>query len=117
METSQQQPFKAEPVAGGVSQAERVAAAVGYLGILCLIPLFAFPSSAFARHHGRQGLVILCASVILWAGNIVPIFGQIAWVLGSIALFIGAIIGAVNALNGRMWEMPVLGRYAKMIKL
>ena len=117
METPNQAPFHAEPLGGGPSQTERIAAAVGYLGLLCLVPLFAFPNSAFARHHGRQGLVILLAAVILWAGNIVPIFGQIAWVLGSVILFILAILGAVNALNGRLWDMPVLGAYAKRIKL
>lgn len=95
----------------------RLIAAIGYLGILCLFPLLLKKDSAFAQHHGKQGLVILIAWVLLWVGNIIPVLGQIVWVLGSIALLILIILGIINALNGKMWEMPVLGKYAKEIKL
>lgn len=92
-------------------------AAIGYLGILCLIPLLLAKDSAFAQHHGKQGLVILLAWILLWVGNIIPVLGQIVWALGSILLFMLIIMGIVNAANGRMWELPVLGKYAKDIRL
>ncbi|MDG1949410.1 MAG: hypothetical protein P8J32_01145, partial [bacterium] len=88
---------------------DRLIAAIGYLGILCLVPLLLKKNSAFAQHHGKQGLVVLLAWVVLWIGNIIPILGQIVWFVGSIALLILVILGMVNALQGKMWEMPFLG--------
>jgi len=96
---------------------DRLMAAIGYLGILCLVPLLLKKDSAFAMHHGKQGLIILIAWIVLWVGNVIPVLGQIVWALGSIALVILIIVGMVNALQGKMWEMPVLGKYAKQIKL
>ncbi|NQV89068.1 MAG: hypothetical protein HQ488_01985 [Parcubacteria group bacterium] len=96
---------------------DRLIAAIGYLGILCLIPLLLKKESAFAQHHGKQGLVLLIAWVVLWIGNIVPILGQIVFSLGSIVLVILIILGMVNAIDGKMWNMPILGKYAKNLKL
>src|SRR3989339_1092032 len=107
------------PQSGATNDIEenKVIAAIGYLGILCLIPLLAKKNSAFAQHHGKQGLVILIAWIILWVVNVIPVFGQIVWALGSIGLLILVLLGIINALNGNIWEMPVLGQYAKQIKL
>jgi uncharacterized membrane protein len=74
-------------------------------------------NSAFAQHHGKQGLVLLLAWVVLWIGNIIPVLGQIVWFVGSIALVVLVILGMVNALQGKMWEMPFLGSLAKQLKL
>ena len=101
----------------GDAQDDRLIAAIGYLGILCLVPLLLRKDSKFAQHHGKQGLIILIVWLALWVGNIIPILGQIVWTLGTIALLILIILGMVNALQGKMWEMPVLGKYAKQIKL
>ena len=95
----------------------KVIAAIGYLGILCLIPLLAKKDSAFAQHHGKQGLVLLIVWMILWVVNVIPVLGQIVWALGSIGILILVLLGIINALNGNTWEMPVLGEYAKQIKL
>lgn len=96
---------------------DRFLAAIGYLGILCLIPLLLKKDSAFSQHHGKQGLVLLFAWIILWVGNVIPVLGQIVWMLGSIVLIILMILGMVNALQGRLWKMPVLGVFAKQIRL
>lgn len=98
-------------------QEDRLVAAIGYLGILCLIPLLLKKDSAFAQHHGKQGLVILIVWLALWIGMIIPILGQIVWTLGSIVLLVLIILGMVNALEGRRWDMPILAKYAKQIKL
>lgn len=99
------------------TQNDKLFAAIGYLGILCLIPLLLKKDSAFCQHHGKQGLVLLIAWLILWVGNVIPVLGQIVWAVGSVALLILLILGIINALNGKMWEMPVLGEYAKQIKI
>ena len=92
-------------------------AAVGYLGILCLIPLLLKKNSPFAQHHGKQGLVIVIAWLILFVANVIPFLGQLAWMVGSVLLLVLVVLGIVNSLNGKFWEMPFLGEYAKQIKL
>ncbi len=99
------------------AEENKLIAAIGYLGILCLIPLLLKKDSAFAQFHGKQGLVILISWLILWVGNVVPLLGQLVWLVGSLALLILIIMGMIHALNGEMWELPVLGKYAKQIKL
>lgn len=98
------------------TQTEKFVSAIGYLGVLCLIPLVLERKSAFSQHHGKQGLVLLIAWMVLWIGNIIPVLGQIVWVIGSVIFIILIILGMVNAFAGRMWEMPVLGVYAKRFK-
>lgn len=99
------------------AQDNRLVAAIGYFGILCLVPLLLKRNSAFAQHHGKQGLVLLIAWCLLWIGNIIPILGTIVWMAGSVVFVILVILGVINALNGKLWEMPVLGEYAKQIKI
>ena len=95
----------------------KLMAAVGYLGILCLIPLLFKRNSPYVQFHAKQGLVILIVWVILWIGNIIPILGQIVWAVGSVVLLIVVILGIVNALNGKMWPIPFLGKYAAQLKV
>ena len=95
---------------------DRFIAAIGYIGVLCVVPLILKRDSKFSQHHGKQGLVLLIAWMVLWVGNIIPILGQIVWLLGSFALIILMILGIINALNGKFWEMPILGSFAKNLK-
>lgn len=95
----------------------KLLAAIGYVGILCLIPLLAKKDSAFCQFHGKQGLVLFVIWLVLSMINVLPVLGQLIWVLGSIVLLVLVILGIVHALNGEEWELPVLGKYAKQIKL
>jgi len=95
----------------------KIIAAIGYLGVLCLIPLLGKKDSAFCQFHGKQGLVLFVVWLVLSMINILPILGQLIWVLGSIVLLVLVILGMVHALNGEEWELPALGKYAKQIKL
>lgn len=95
----------------------RLIAAVGYIGILCLIPLFFKKNSKYAQFHGKQGLVLLIGWVINFLIGVFPIIGWLLALIGTIALTVLSLIGIVKALNGEYWEMPYLASYAKKIKL
>ena len=99
----------------------KVIAAIGYLWILCLVPLLAKKDSKFAQHHGRQGLVLTVISIILWVVGFVlifiPIIGWLILFVAWITLIVLAVMGIVKSLNGEYWEIPVIGEYAKKIKL
>ena len=92
-------------------------AAIGYISILCLVPLLMKKDSPYAQFHGKQGMVLFIASIILMVANVVPILGQLIWVVGSIIIIILMVIGIMNAVSGKTEELPVIGTYAKMIKL
>ncbi len=91
----------------------RVIAAIGYVWILCLVPLFLKRDSKFAQFHAKQGLVLFVIEIFGWLIFWVPLIG---WILGVLIL-IFAVLGIMNALQGVYWEIPILGKYAKMINL
>src|SRR3989339_711633 len=84
-------------------------AAIGYIWFLFLIPLFLKRNSKFAQFHAKQGLVIF---VLEWLGFI-PIIG---WFLYVVAIVL-VVLGIKAALEGKYWEMPIFGKYAKKINL
>lgn len=117
MEEQNQQQTPVEPVApqgGQYDEAKDVAenklwAVLGYLGILCLIPLLAKRDSKFAQFHAKQGLVMLIGGFFVW----IPLFG---WILG-IFLFFLWIMGVYRALTGKMQPLPIVGELAAKINL
>ena len=93
-------------------QSNRLMAALSYIGILFLIPLFAAKESPYARFHCNQGFVLFLASLIAnFAYRFlrkVPLVG-IAAALLSLAVFVLAIVGIVNAAQGKAKELPLIG--------
>lgn len=89
--------------------------------IIFLIPLFAAKESKFARYHTNQGLVLFIASVALSIvySILTTILYAISWRLGLavsgilwlvfLLPTILAVIGIINAVNGRMKPLPILG--------
>ncbi len=95
----------------------KVVAAIGYLGILCLIPLLLKPKSQFAKFHGKQGLVLVIGWVINFFIGLVPFIGWFLGLIGMIALVVLSILGILKSLAGEYWEMPYLAEYAEKIKI
>lgn len=99
----------------------KVLAAIGYISILCFVPLILARDSKFAQFHAKQGLVLFIAELIaMFVSAIVGWIPIIGWltVLAMYALLLAfAIIGLLKALAGEKWEMPVLGKYAKNLKV
>lgn len=99
---------------------------IAYLGILCLIPLFAAKQSKFAQYHARQGLTLLIFDVayiivvriidaILW--NALPwtmlgIYSVVSGLLSLAGVFflVLMIIGIINAAKGECKELPIIGK-------
>ena len=91
----------------------KVLAAIGYVWILCLVPLFLKRNSRFTQFHAKQGLILFVAEVLGWLIFWIPLVG---WIL-FIYVIIMAVMGILSALQGRYWEMPILGKYARKINL
>ena len=94
----------------------KVMAAIGYIGILCLVPLLAKKDSKFCQEHGKQGFVLFLFEVAVMILGMVPVIGWlIIGPVGSLLSLILAIVCFVKAIQGQFWEIPVLGQYRKKI--
>lgn len=122
-------PFNPTVINGGVKDEQRdiqenkVLAILAYLGILVLVPIFAGKDSKFAKFHANQGLVniIMCIAYYVAVGIfnvLLSIFSpELALLmifllnLAGIAFTVLAIIGIINAANGQMKELPIIGKF------
>jgi fumarate reductase subunit D len=91
----------------------KLIAAIGYVWILCLVPLLLKRDSKYAQFHGKQGLVLFIVEIIGWLVYWIPLVG---WFFAMLIL-VFAIIGFIKALSGEYWEMPIIGGFAKKLNL
>ena len=130
---------QAQPVLTGEAdvQANKGMAALSYLGILLLVPLFARKNSEYCQHHVKQGFTLaafsLCFSIVYFILNAIisaifpptlkygfltyyyaPSAASVIWsIIGgiiSIGIVVVAIIGIVNAATGKKKELPLIGQ-------
>lgn len=95
---------------------DKVYGVLSYLGILWLVGLLA-SKSEYTKFHVNQGIVLFIIEVA--AGILSVIIGFIpfvGWILSGIiggvvglACFVLAILGIVNAAQGEMKALPVIG--------
>jgi len=94
-----------------------VMAIISYIGGLCLIPILMKNKDEFVSFHAKQGFVLFVAEVAVWTVFFVLPF---LWFIGNIfwlVWIILSIIGIVNVLNKKKKEIPLLGGFAKKIKI
>ncbi|MFH1867013.1 MAG: hypothetical protein ABIJ81_02930 [Patescibacteria group bacterium] len=96
-----------------LSEEDKVWAASSYLWIFCLIPLLIKRKNSFIQYHAKQGLVLFGAEIVIAILSFIPLLGFVGWVVAIIF----SIMGIVNAVTGKYWEMPWLGKFAKKITL
>ena len=89
-------------------QEGKIFAVIGYLGILCLLPLLLKKENKFALFHGKQGLVLFLGEVALGIISIIPLLGTLVGFLGVFVFGILSLVGIVQALMGNYWRMPVI---------
>jgi uncharacterized membrane protein len=88
---------------------------LSYLSVLVFIPLLlGGVGTEYDRHHLRQGLALFVVGVLasLAAWIWLPL-----WALMNAALLVVSVYGCVQAVQGKRWVAPVIGRYAAKIKL
>lgn len=91
----------------------KVLAAIGYISILCVLPLVLKPKSEFCKFHGKQGLILFIAGVINMIIGVIPVIGWIISFIAGIAILVLSLLGLLKALSGEYWEMPYVAEYAK----
>ncbi|MFH1711754.1 MAG: DUF4870 domain-containing protein, partial [Patescibacteria group bacterium] len=96
-------------------------AAIGYIFILCFVPLFMAKESKFAQFHAKQALVLFIIEVAFSIVDVVLIFIPIIGWFTIVALWIAIVVVAVmaffRALAGESWEIPVIADWVKKLNL
>lgn len=95
----------------------KIFAAIGYLGVLCFIPLILIKGSKYAEFHGKQGFVLFVAELIIFFFNVVPFIGWLISIFAGLAVLCLSLIGLIKALYGEAWEIPFLAEYAKKVNI
>ena len=90
-------------------------AALSYLGILVVVPLFFVDKNdPFVKFHAKQGLVILIGYILAVVGlGWIPVVGNLVWLVLGIA----SIAGLIQSLQGKWWKIPVVGDIAAKFKI
>lgn len=93
-------------------QTEKLLSALGYLGLLCILPLVLKRDSKFCQLHGKQALVL----AIFDLGLRVTIF--LGWLYGVITIvyFVIIVLCMIRAFRGDYFELPVVSELAKSLK-
>ena len=81
----------------------RVLSYMSYVSFLCFLPTLLGIQDPATKFHAKQGRKLFFASLVL---SFIPGINTIAW-LFQVAL---AAIGIRNVYNGRLEELPVVGR-------
>ena len=89
-----------------------VLAALSYLWILFLIPLILKQDDEYVEFHAKQGLVLFICWLVGWLFFSLPLIGALLY----LAIIIASALGVISALQGRYWELPLIGAYARKIK-
>ena len=88
---------------------EKAMSILAYFWILFFLPLVVCPNSAFGRYHANQGLVLLLFSMACNMMWIIPVLGWIIAAVGGLFAFACLILGVINAAQGRMSPLPLIG--------
>lgn len=92
-------------------------AAIGYLNILCFVPLFLKKENKFAQFHGKQALMLFILEVAAGVISIVPAIGDLVSRFAFVVFGILSLIGIVKVLMEEYWEMPVIHEISTRISL
>lgn len=103
---------KSNPI-GALEQDVKILSAIGYIGLLFLVPYLVKPKDKFAVFHANQGLLLLIATVVINAiGSIIPVIGWfIVLPLGGIFTLVLFILGVITALKGEEKRLPLIGNF------
>jgi fumarate reductase subunit D len=92
-------------------------ALIGYIFILCVVPLLLKRENKFSVFHGKQGLVLFIFEIAASILRIIPVLGDLIFTLVFVICGILSLVGIVQVLMNNYWEMPVIGDIAEKITI
>lgn len=92
-------------------------AAIGYLNLLCFVPLVLKKQNKFAQFHGKQALVLFILEIAAGILKVVPALGDLVFTVAFVVFGILSLVGIIKVLMGEYWEMPVVFEISNRISL
>lgn len=96
---------------------QKVLGILAYLSFLVLVPWLVARRDKFVQFHVRQGLILLVLEAATWLLGIIPILGWLAIFILWIIWTILSIYGIMVVLRGEEKPLPIIGQFAKKIKI
>ncbi len=88
----------------------KMIAAIGYVSILFVLPLFLKKDSKFAQFHAKQGLLLFIIEVVsTW-------IAALLWPFLVLAI-LAALWGIKSAMEGKYWEIPFVGKLTEKLNI
>lgn len=91
---------------------DKLFGAMAYIWILFLIPLLLKNNNQLVQFHAKQGMLLFICWLIGWLFFWLPFVGALLY----LAIILISALGIIAVIQGRYWEIPVIGRYAQKIK-
>ena len=107
----------ATPIQDPEIQDAKFFAVIGYLNVLCLVPLLLKKGNKFAQFHGKQALVLFILEIAASILKVVPALGDLVFTVAFVVFGILSLIGIMKVLMGEYWEMPVIYEISHRISL
>lgn len=108
METSARQHSDGSKTIDPVISKGKFFAAIGYISILCFIPLFLKRDNQFAQFHGRQALILFILELAAAMLVIIPVVGEVVFRFTCLVFSIFSLAGLIKVLMNEYWEMPII---------
>jgi uncharacterized membrane protein len=106
------------------NQTNKILAALSYIPLLFLLPMFLSKDSKFAIFHANQGIILFVVDFVV--GVIATIIGVVPLLGGIVAGIVGgvgglcclalAILGILNVFNGKAKKLPLIGNLFTVLK-
>ena len=100
-----------------LSMSSKTWAAMGYMWVLCFLPLFLKRDDDYVLFHARQGLLLFVGWCFFLLVSVSPFLGHPLWHLGNALVAVLAAMGIYRAFMGQRWKMPVIGEAAQDMML
>ena len=98
-------------------QEGKIFAVIGYLGILCIVPLLLKKENKFAFYHGKQGLVLFIMEVAAFILSVVPFLGPLVLRIAFFTCGLFSLWGIIQSLLGNCSRMFLVSDIADKITL
>jgi len=82
-----------------------------------IIALVAKKDDRYVMFYAKQSLVIFIVSIFAGIIAVIPLFGWVASPVLSVIAFVFWVISWIYALSGEEKDVPIVGEYARKIKV
>jgi fumarate reductase subunit D len=90
-------------------------AILGYLGILCFVPLLRCKNDEYVLFHAKQGFVLWMWAVLAMFAFPIPLAGEIFFSVSMMAIAIYVAAGLISVLFRRAWRLPIIAAISDLL--